>query len=122
MKKHIAIILAVFAAIFFLGACGAKIPTPTETVDTFLQALKDQDGEAMVSVYAGGSMDLIDEAMDTEDGESEESAPLGYGGILQEILCGFEHGPHSLWRHHARLHVDGTLGTDLRTRADGACA
>ena len=32
MRKHIAIILAIFAAIFFLGGCSST-PTPTETTD-----------------------------------------------------------------------------------------
>lgn len=87
ISKHIAIILAVFAAVFFLSGCGSKVPTPTETADTFLQALKSQDAEAMAGVYAGADLDLLEAAAET-DGESEdaEETDSGLEAVYEEQM------------------------------------
>lgn len=60
-----------------LSACGPKIPTPTETADTFLTAIKAQDGETLATVYAGGDLDLLDKAAEAdESGETNEDTGL----------------------------------------------
>ena len=52
-----------------LSACGPKIPTPTETADTFLTAIKAQDSETLATVYAGGELDLLKAAAETDESE-----------------------------------------------------
>ncbi len=39
-----------------LSACGPKIPTPTETADTFLTALKAQDKETLATTILSGKL------------------------------------------------------------------
>lgn len=65
VMKHIGIILAVFAAVFFLGACSST-PSPSETTDAFLKAMKSQDGETIATVYSGGDLDLLEAASDSD--------------------------------------------------------
>ena len=77
MKKKLLIITLVMAMIAALSACGPKIPTPTETADTFLKAIKAQDGETLTTVYAGGDLDLLDKAAEAdESGETNEDTGL----------------------------------------------
>ena len=83
MIKHVATILAVAAAIFFLGGCSSN-PTPTQTADTFLQAIKSQDSEAMAGVYAGGEVDLLDAAAESED--ETEATDTGLTQVYEEQM------------------------------------
>ena len=77
MKKKLLIITLVMAMIVALSACGPKIPTPTETADTFLTAIKAKDGETLATVYAGGDLDLLDKAAEAdESGETNEDTGL----------------------------------------------
>ena len=77
MKKKLLIITLVMAMIAALSACGTKIPTPTETADTFLTAIKAKDGETLATVYAGGDLDLLDKAAEAdESGETNEDTGL----------------------------------------------
>lgn len=85
MTKHIAIILAVFTAIFFLSACSGA-PSPTETTDTFLQALKTQDGEKMATVYSGADLDLLEAAAESGEESSEESSDTGLEAVYEEQM------------------------------------
>ena len=71
MKKKLLVITIVLAMLAALSACGPKIPTPTETADTFLTAVKAQDKETLATVYAGGDLDLLEEAAESD--ESEEA-------------------------------------------------
>ena len=88
--KHFAIILAILTAIFFLNGCGSKIPSPTETTDAFLQALKAQDDEAIAGVYADEELDLLDAASDSEeeaeDTEGSEDLNSGLESVYEEQL------------------------------------
>ena len=52
-----------------LGACGPSIPTPTETADTFLTAVKAQDNETLATVYAGDGLDLLEKAAEADESE-----------------------------------------------------
>lgn len=73
LRKHLTIILVIFTAVFFLSGCGAKAPSPSETTDSFLQALKTQDEEKMKEVYSGESLDLLEATEDSgEDTEGED--------------------------------------------------
>lgn len=77
MKKKLLVITLVMAMIAALSACGPKIPTPTETADTFLTAIKAQDGETLATVYADGDLDLLDKAAEAdESGETNEDTGL----------------------------------------------
>lgn len=77
MKKKLLAITLVMAMLAALSACGPKIPTPTETADTFLTAMKAQDSEALATVYAGGDIDLLDKAAEADDsGEVNEDSGL----------------------------------------------
>ena len=85
MRKHIAIILAIFAAVFFLGGCGST-PTPTETTDTFLQALKAQDAEKMATVYEESDLDLLEVASESDDESSDESTDAGLEAVYEDQM------------------------------------
>ena len=85
VMRHIAIVLAVFTAIFFLGGCSSA-PSPTEVTDTFLQALKSQDGEAMATVYSGVDLDILEAASESEDESSEESADTGLEAVYEDQM------------------------------------
>ena len=69
MKKKISVLVAVSLLVLTFCACGT--PSPTETADKFLTALKTQDSETLASVYEGESLDLLD------DTEKEENDLLG---------------------------------------------
>ena len=81
--KHIATILAIMLVIFFLGGCSST-PTPTQTADTFLQAIKAQDGEALAGVYANKELDLLDAAAESE--EDEEAEDTGLTQVYEEQM------------------------------------
>ena len=85
MTKHIAIILAVFTALFFLSGCSST-PSPTETTDIFLQALKAQDGEKMATLYSGTDLDLLEAAAESGEESSEESTDTGLETVYEEQL------------------------------------
>ena len=74
MKKKLLVITLVMAMLASLSACSPKIPTPTETADTFLTGMKAQDSEAIATVYAGGDIDLLDKAAEADDSSAENSA------------------------------------------------
>ena len=78
--RHIAIVLAIMTALFFLSSCGG--PSPTETTDTFLKAIKEQDVETLKSVYAGGEVDLLDSVGE----DAEETEDEAFSKILDEQL------------------------------------
>ena len=73
-----------------LSGCGPKIPTPTETTDSFLQALKSQDAEAIASVYDGTDVDLLEAASDSaEDNETDsdsETTDTGLEAVYEEQM------------------------------------
>ena len=57
-----------------LTACGG--PTPTETVDSFLTAVKAQDSESIKTIYAEEDFEAFDMGEDSEDnlyGDLEET-------------------------------------------------
>lgn len=83
IRKHIAVILAVFTTVFFLAGCSST-PIPTQTTDTFLQALKAQDSETMAEVFAGEKIDLLDAVSDEE--EDTEAADSGLTKIYEEQM------------------------------------
>ena len=69
MKKKLLVITIVLAMLAALSACGPKIPTPTETADTFLTAVKAQDNESLAAVYAGDGLDLLEKAAEADESE-----------------------------------------------------
>lgn len=71
MKKRILSIVLTLGLVFSLCACGG--PTPTDTVDTFLNGLKTQDSEAINSVYAGDDFDFTEEMDMESDGSQPET-------------------------------------------------
>ena len=90
MKRKLLAITAIMVMIAVLSGCGPKIPTPTETTDSFLQALKSQDAEAIASVYDGTDVDLLEAASDSaEDNETDvdsETTDTGLEAVYEEQM------------------------------------
>ena len=90
MKRKLLGITAIMVMIAVLSGCGPKIPTPTETTDSFLQALKSQDAEAIASVYDGTDVDLLEAASDSaEDNETDsdsETTDTGLEAVYEEQM------------------------------------
>ena len=90
MKRKLLVITAIMVMIAVLSGCGPKIPTPTETTDSFLQALKSQDAEAIVGVYDGTDVDLLEAASDSvEDNETDvdsETTNTGLEAVYEEQM------------------------------------
>ena len=90
MKRKLLVITAIMVMIAVLSGCGPKIPTPTETTDSFLQALKSQDAEAIASVYDGMDVDLLEAASDSaEDNETDsdsETTDTGLEAVYEEQM------------------------------------
>ena len=90
MKRKLLVITAIMVMMAVLSGCGPKIPTPTETTDSFLQALKSQDAEAIASVYDGTDVDLLEAASDSaEDNETDvdsETTDTGLEAVYEEQM------------------------------------
>ena len=90
MKRKLLVITAIMVMIAVLSGCGPKIPTPTETTDSFLQALKSQDAEAIAGVYDGTDVDLLEAASDSaEDNETDgdsETTDTGLEAAYEEQM------------------------------------
>ena len=90
MKRKLLGITAIMVMIAVLSGCGPKIPTPTETTNSFLQALKSQDAEAIASVYDGTDVDLLEAASDSaEDNETDsdsETTDTGLEAVYEEQM------------------------------------
>lgn len=90
MKRKLLVITAIMVMIAVLSGCGPKIPTPTETTNSFLQALKSQDAEAIASVYDGTDVDLLEAASDSaEDNETDsdsETTDTGLEAVYEEQM------------------------------------
>lgn len=69
MKKRIVSLITVMILLLCLTACGGQ--TPTETVDTFLNAIKTQDVETIETVYAEDEFDVLqgEDVVETDDEE-----------------------------------------------------
>lgn len=65
---------AALSICLMISFCACGTPGPTETADTFLNAVKAQDQETVNSVYAGKTFDVLDSMEggdpDAEGGES----------------------------------------------------
>ena len=90
MKRKLLVITAIMVMMAVLSGCGSKIPTPTETTDSFLQALKSQDAEAIAGVYDGTDVDLLEAASDSaEDNETDvdsETTDTGLEAVYEEQM------------------------------------
>ena len=90
MKRKLLVITAIMVMMAVLSGCGPKIPTPTETTDSFLQALKSQDAEAIAGVYDGTDVDLLEAASDSaEDNETDvdsETTDTGLEAVYEEQM------------------------------------
>lgn len=86
MKKKIAILMA-FCLLALVALCGCGGPTPTETADTFLSAIKAQDEEAIKTVYAGEDFDLMGDVSKNGYGdENDDSSDLLSGEDMTEMF------------------------------------
>lgn len=65
------IIATIMSLILVIGLCSCGGPTPTETVDSFLTAVKSSDAETIKTVYSGESFDFNKDISDFE-GDDEE--------------------------------------------------
>lgn len=65
MKKKISAVILAAALILSMSACGT--PSPTETADTFMTAIKAQDSETVKSVYEDETFDMIEETGNQSD-------------------------------------------------------
>ena len=90
MKRKLLVITAIMVMMAVMSGCGPKIPTPTETTDSFLQALKSQDAEAIAGVYDGTDVDLLEAASDSaEDNETDvdsETTDTGLEAVYEEQM------------------------------------
>lgn len=90
MKRKLLVITAIMVMIAVMSGCGPKIPTPTETTDSFLQALKSQDAESIAGVYDGTDVDLLEAASDSaEDNETDvdsETTDTGLEAVYEEQM------------------------------------
>lgn len=85
MNKKLLVITIVMAMLAALSACGPKIPTPTETADTFLTAVKAQDNETLATVYAGGELDLLEEAAEADESQTADE-DSGLTAVYEEQM------------------------------------
>ena len=67
--------IAAISICLMISFCACGTPSPTETADTFLSAVKAQDYEKVKSVYAGKTFDILD-SMGEDDAEVEESESI----------------------------------------------
>lgn len=81
MRKLAVCVTICLVAVFALCGCGG--PTPTETADTFLSAVKSGDTETIKTVYDGGSFNLLSAVEDEEAEEGDEAEDDNY---FEEIL------------------------------------
>lgn len=81
MKK---IIVTIITFILAVGLCSCGGPTPTETVDSFLSAVKAEDSEVINSVYSSGDFEFNNEIYDP-DSDDEFTKEL-YESLIPKIL------------------------------------
>lgn len=90
MKMRITALISAMIILLVLSACGPKIPTPTETADTFLTAIKEQDDEKLATVYSEGIMNLLNKTALTEEienmDEDSDFAKVFEENMLPKIL------------------------------------
>lgn len=60
------IIATIMSLILVIGLCSCGGPTPTETVDSFLTAVKSSDAETIKTVYSDDSFEFLDEISGSE--------------------------------------------------------
>lgn len=68
IMRKLSMVVALCVA-FAFTLCGCGEPTPTETADTFLTAVKAGDTETIKTVYEGGELNLL---ATWDDGESDD--------------------------------------------------
>ncbi len=93
MKKILKVVSTVALSVcLMISFCACGTPSPTDTVDTFLSAVKAQDQETVKSVYVGKNFSILEnideEDTDSEDGESTDD-PLEKQ--MQEKVLDFEY-------------------------------
>ncbi|MCR5034343.1 MAG: DUF5105 domain-containing protein [Clostridia bacterium] len=91
-KTLLIVITLCFALSISLYGCGDKAPTPTETADTFLTAVKAQDTETIKTVYEGETLDMLS-SLEDEESESEDSLMDDdyFGKILLPKMLDFDY-------------------------------
>lgn len=107
MKKKIAILISVFMMLFCLTACGG--PTPTETVDSFLTAVKTQDFETIETVYAEDEFDIL--ISEDDEDESEDIMLEEYAENFMEKLLDYEYTLANEQINDGKATVDVTFKT-----------
>ena len=80
--KKILGVLLMAGLLFMLSACGGL--SPTETTETFLQAVQAGDQETISTVYAGGTFEILPESIRQQD--PGQVLPEGTAAMMQ----GFE--------------------------------
>ncbi len=82
MKK---IIIAIMTVIMTVGLAACGNPTPSETVGTFLDAVKNSDSDAVKSVYAGESFNFDKDLSDFE-GDDKELAKITQETLIPKLM------------------------------------
>ena len=72
MKKKTLLIVSSLIVAVALCACGS--PSPTETTDSFLQALKSEDSDAVKTLYADDKINILEEFEENNTGDVESKA------------------------------------------------
>lgn len=82
MKK---VIVAIMTVIMTLGLAACGNPTPSETVDSFLDGVKNSDTDTIKSVYAGGSFSF-DKDLSEFQGDDKELAKITADELVPKLL------------------------------------
>ena len=107
MKKKIIAILTLIIMTISLCACGG--PTPTETVDTFLNGIKAQDNETVKSVYSDDEFNFAENLdLDEEDGTELNKV---FSDKLFPMLMEFEYTLSNEVIDNDKATVDVTIKT-----------
>lgn len=107
MKKKIIAIFTLIIMTISLCACGG--PTPTETVDTFLNGIKAQDNETVKSVYSDDEFNFAENLdLDEEDGTELNKV---FSDKLFPMLMEFEYTLSNEVIDNDKATVDVTIKT-----------
>ena len=79
--------MCLIVAVALCGCGGSSEPTPTETANTFLTAVKAGDTETIKTVYAGEDLDILSpiEGEDS-DGDKDDSEDVTDDEYFEELL------------------------------------
>lgn len=85
MKKKLLLIVSLLSVALVLGLCSCGGPSPTETVDSFLTAVKSEDADSIAPIYSGKAFNFSEEFSDF-DSEDDVMGKLMEETLMPKIL------------------------------------